>query len=625
MRYKTYQSGGIYYTPFFRDSGNTSQQPPQSTSSKEDKEDQLIQKEIISLLKENGLPNDVDYFLSKANIFLNKSKNLGSLFSDTSSSYDMSDLLRLSSLATRTRHNYKLHEQAVKQIIAEGSGSEAAITNTGNLYVVDEKEGVKTVTLGTYYKNPDKYKILTNAELIQLREEQPELAYNGSILTDLSNTVGMKSIIDHVKATIGAFGTNKSSNQFDRYTTKQKGEIEKGFEQLLGFDTPDGVYKVTNSLSSSDQGYNDEKSLELAVNYLYRTLSGNMKNVLRANAAAEGLNPDNLKDVQSLLTMAIVEHTTHSRDNQQSSSYDASASKSIGDKGGSEKSVKKSYLEMIATGRVSEPTLTVIASSKSSGGLEIAAKQYGYPMDENGKQVGRGTLRDVLDKSEIGHIIDKNSISFGNQRLNDNDLDRVMYDGTSVLNRAWLPVDEITFANTGIIKPDLDSEKRYQEFINWMNDGYGITPNSITMKLQQLNLNLEYDADNKVWKYKNIKPFLILNGYASDKAVDLDENSEWISHVDRSEGSRIFDVYSKYINYGSDTASKSKKRDSFSGGVFGIGDASSMYKSAIFMPITDAGIATVVSNHEISPESDYIDILNKRQHLMESRGIKTNF
>lgn len=334
MKIKRYQAGGIVYTPFFRDSVIQQESQSSGTSqTKEDKEDQLIQKEIINVLKENGLPNDVDYFLSKADAFLKKSQNLGSLFSTgKSTSYDMSDLVRLQSLANRVKHNSNLYTKASDQIVKEGSGSEAAITNTGNLYVVSEDEGVQTISLGTYHKSPDKYRVLTNSELIQLREEQPELAYNGTILTDLSNTVGMKSIVDYVKATIGSFGTNKASNQFDRYTSKQKGQIERGFEQLLGFDAPDGIYKVTGSTTESDQGYSDEKSLDAAINYLYRTLPGNMKNVLKANAAAEGLDPSNPRDVQSLLAMAVVEHTSHSRETKQSLDYDSTASKGAGSK-----------------------------------------------------------------------------------------------------------------------------------------------------------------------------------------------------------------------------------------------------------------------------------------------------
>ena len=193
MKIKRYQTGGIYYTPFSRDSiaQQESQNTPSTTT--DNKKEELIQKEIINVLKENGLPNDVDYFLSKANTFLRKSQNLGSLFGgNQETSYDMSDLIRIQSLANRIKHNNSLYQQASKQINDEGAGSEVAITNTGSMYVFDNDNGVKIVSLDTYYENPDKYRILTNSELIRLREEQPELAYNSDILTDLSNTVGMQ-------------------------------------------------------------------------------------------------------------------------------------------------------------------------------------------------------------------------------------------------------------------------------------------------------------------------------------------------------------------------------------------------------------------------------------------------
>ncbi|MEG0773640.1 hypothetical protein [Clostridium sp.] len=328
MKIKKYQTGGMVYTPFFRESvRQQSAQRPINATTNGDKDNSILQKEIINILKENGLPNDVEYFLSKADVFLKKSKNLGSLF-DTgkSSSYDMSDLIRIQSLANRIKHNNALHKQASDQIITEGSGSEAAMTNTGDLYVYDEDQNVKTISLKAYHKNSNKYTILTNSELMLRREEQRELAYNSSVLTDLSNTVGMKSIIDYVKSTIGSFGTNKSSNQLDKYTSKQKGMIEKGFEELLGFNTPDGVYKATGSSAISNQGYSDDNSLNAATNYLYRTLPNNMKNVLRANAAANGLDPNNANDVQNLLTDAIKEHTSHSVDTTQKIDYESGLS-----------------------------------------------------------------------------------------------------------------------------------------------------------------------------------------------------------------------------------------------------------------------------------------------------------
>lgn len=630
MKIKRYQTGGIYYTPFFRDSVTQAESQNTNTNSnvnsKETKDSELIQKEIINVLKENGLPNDVDYFLSKADAFLKKSQNLGSLFNaGQTPSYDMSDLIRLQSLANRIKHNNELHTQASQQIIKEGSGSEVAITNTGNLYVLDEDEGIKTIGLDAYHKNPNQYRVLTNSELIQLREEQPELAYNGTILTDLANTVGMKSIVEYVKSTISSFGTNKSANQFDRYTTKQKGQIERGFEQLLGFDSPDGVYKGTVSTTTSDQGYSDEKSLDVAINYLYRTLPGNMKNVLKANAAAEGLDPNNIKDVQNLLTMAIVEHTNHSREIKQTLDYDATASQSSGSGDPKARWEEMTREEMITTGNGGvEYTPVTISSSKSRSGIRILAQPYGKPLDTSGKQIGMGTIRDIFgEKDRIGSSVALNSVTYGNKILSENDLDYIVYDGVSNLERAYLPIDQNIYATTGKITPDLDAIRRYEEFQKWIDDGYGVVPNSIIMKLKELNLDLVQDPNTKEWVFRDSRPFIMVNGYASDKAVELDENSEWVDHVDRLQGSRIFDLYSKYINYGSNVASKSSKRDDFSGGWFG--NANSMYKSVIFLPITDAAIATVTSNHQLTNSNNYVDINNRRNVIEARQSIQTNF
>ena len=64
MKIFRYQSGGIYYTPFF---GNKS---TQEVKTNDTKEENLLKKEIIGVLKENGLPSDVDLFLNSANRLL---------------------------------------------------------------------------------------------------------------------------------------------------------------------------------------------------------------------------------------------------------------------------------------------------------------------------------------------------------------------------------------------------------------------------------------------------------------------------------------------------------------------------------------------------------------------------
>lgn len=151
-----------------------------------------------------------------------------------------------------------------------------------------------------------------------------------------------------------------------------------------------------------------------------------MKNVLRAQAAAEGFNPSNPEDVKRLLQIAVVEHTNHSVENTQALDYDSTASKAgSGSSGGTDKDVNRSSLETIAAGRVVDPKIAVLSTSDAKGGLEIVTRDYPL-QDKNGTQVTQNTLKNVLDKAEIGNIVDKNSIFFGDQRISDIDLNRLV-------------------------------------------------------------------------------------------------------------------------------------------------------------------------------------------------------
>lgn len=280
----------------------------------------------------------------------------------------------------------------------------------------------------------------------------------------MSGVIGMKSITDYVKGTIKSFGKTSTSEQFDRYTVKNKGKIEEGFEQLLGM-SPDGVYNITSKMKESHQGYSDEDSLMQAVHYLYKTLPTNMKHVLRATAAAEGLDPNDTRSSYQLLAMAVAEHTSHESERDTDVKLDAAATKQTMGEGKAGKLVEMSGLESIAMGSGTTPEPVTIASSNSKGGIRTFAQPYPL-QDKNGNIVGQGDLKSVLETAEIGNLVDKNSMYFGDHRITDIDLNKIVYDGTSTLHRAYLPIDMNEYANTGLVKPDLGAQKRYEEFIN---------------------------------------------------------------------------------------------------------------------------------------------------------------
>ena len=115
---RIFQSGGVVsYTPFIPNSG-TASTVSSGTTAKQEKITGTLQKEIVDVLKENGLQSDVDTFLSQANAFLNRSQHLSSmsLFGGTSDDYSMTDLIQVLSMANRVKQNKAQYDTASNRL-----------------------------------------------------------------------------------------------------------------------------------------------------------------------------------------------------------------------------------------------------------------------------------------------------------------------------------------------------------------------------------------------------------------------------------------------------------------------------------------------------------------------------
>jgi hypothetical protein len=106
MKIKSYQVGGVVYTPFVPNQAQTTtgtSVDSSTTKSSDSNDGKLtgIKKEIVDILKSNGIPSDVDMFLTKANSFLANSTSLSSmsLFGGTNDDYDLSDLVKIQKMA----------------------------------------------------------------------------------------------------------------------------------------------------------------------------------------------------------------------------------------------------------------------------------------------------------------------------------------------------------------------------------------------------------------------------------------------------------------------------------------------------------------------------------------------
>ena len=601
MKVKQYQTGGIVYTPFIREAP-ASRQTTQSSSNNNENN---IQKAIISLLDENGLPNDVDYFLNRAN------RLLSSYTTGENQDYSMSDLIQLHSLANKIKHNSDSYNAAKERMENENSGSEVAITNTGALYVQDENGQLKTISANTYYEHSDKYTILTQTDLMNFREHSPDLTYNSTILNDLNSSIGMGSIVSHLTNMINAFGTNTMDDKSNRLTVKDRGVIEQGMDNILGGASPDGVYNITTRASSSDQGYvsGDLEGLYEAASYLWTTLNPQMKNTLKAHTAAEGLNPNKIEDVYRILVSAIQRHTDHTRSYHVDVDYNSSASKTGGgNSGNSEQMTQLTYLEQVATGRVTADQWVDLRSNTGISNIRFIGNPYPV-LDYGDKPVQTESITNMLLDAQIGQIVDQSSVSFGNRVLGIHEKSQVLYDSSSPMYRVNLPYDVAYFNNTGKYKPDLEAQEKFDEFIKWINNN---NPSQImiTQKLQELGLNISYDSDRREWVFNNNKEFIMCTGVSSHRAVNID--NKWKGRLSNQEASYLYDYLDEHTE--------------FDEALWNIwGDSDSTYKSAIFIPIIDSALATVGTSGEYIPKSYKMDIQNRTRYNNTITNIPTNF
>ena len=141
-------------------------------------------------------------------------------------------------------------------------------------------------------------------------------------------------------------------------------------------------------------------------------------------------------------------------------------SKSSGSGSTSGKMEELTREQMGAFGTTILPSKVTIHASDGSTGFTIDAQSYGKSEDRNKDIIGRARLIDVLRRDRmLGHQVDSSSITFGDQLLRESDLDRVVYDGTSNIERITMAYDTDIYASSGKIVPDLDAARRYQEFL----------------------------------------------------------------------------------------------------------------------------------------------------------------
>lgn len=557
MKYKKYQAGGMIYvpTPF----ANTTEQtvgasPSQSTSSSSNKITGTYAKEIADLIKQDGLPSDVNYFLKTVNNVLSSASTFGhSLLTGSPSEFSMADLIKVQSLASNVKYNHDVYKNTISQINQNKTGSEVAIDNSGNMFVTDAETGnIGQISINTYDKNKDKYIPMTNGDIINQRARNNNLALNSSLLNNLEVVENTNSIAKYVGERIAQFGT-KEINE----ATKKgiPANVIKGAEILIA-NGADGFYKITKEEEVQDA--------RAALKFIIGTLTPAQNARLRVNAAVMGKNPDDITDIYDSIISALDINTNNSLD----INYNAAKTKSVkaigSSSGGSTALGEHPRAAKIAEGSMTADHYKVaIVPHASQIGSQYALYTTGVHngrLQDKEQQVGDMTLNQLKSITDLqGGVFNSGSVVFGNKILTGADFDKIVYDSDYESNTVYLPYKEVN----GQIVPDLDKVYKVKEFVTWLNNsGKNATIQEKNMELRKRNLDPNnFDYKTNTYNIRDQKQFIQFVAIAGKNTADLTmEDKTWLEQLEPEEAKQKRKEYNNFTHYDTATPSKDQKK-----------------------------------------------------------------
>ena len=622
MKIKSYAGGGIAYLPTTTNRGEAASAASSSSSSS--KVPGFADK-IIDMVKSEGIDSDVNAFLNQVERTLNLAND------PTGQNLSMREILQLARAASSVKTNYTMFKDAQKALDAEDAWGDVATDSKGYIYTWNQDSNkIEKVAPSAY--NPEKQLALTNQDLLNFRWNNTDTKYNTSIITDVSKSVGMKTISTYLVDLIKKF----EQSEVTGYGSKTNSEIASGLKALVNHsDTngntigdlitagPDGLYKLTQKATIKDA------HIDKAINYLVQSLNNDMKHALVAKAAVEGYTPE------AYLVELLDIYTGRSI----TADYDATTSKAAsgGDGGSSGSKIQQTLAESYVTGSNVVPMQMIpIAPNNSKTTLYVPAQNVQSVRLDRSGQPGQpmpiANLRTVIqDSYALGNITNRGTIVFGDQLINDTQLNGLVYTGTDMY-RVILPYKVVDGRH---IVPDFELQNKLNDIVeNGKNQGADVT--TINRYLNQECPGAQYNPETQTIELPNNRKhaFLTFGAQAASNYVDFNTDSDYITKVNEPNT----DVYKNAVQYGYATHGKNDEKSVEASGMgpslFGWGTSNKIYEGMVYLPISNDLAGTLGYNQGYVDKEAYTNVSGRYeeheremaiQDRMNSGGLPTNW
>lgn len=610
MKIKSYAGGGIAYLPTTTNRGEAASAASSSSSSS--KVPGFADK-IIDMVKSEGIDSDVNAFLNQVERTLNLAND------PTGQNLSMREILQLARTASSVKTNYTMFKDAQKALDAEDAWGDVATDSRGYIYTLNQDSNkIEKVAPSAY--NPEKQLALTNQDLLNFRWNNTDTKYNTSIITDVSKSVGMKTISTYLIDIIKNF----EQSEVTGYGNKINADIASGLKALVNHsDTngntigdlitagPDGLYKLTQKATIKDA------HIDKAINYLVQSLNNDMKHALVAKAAVEGYTPE------AYLVELLDIYTGRSI----TADYDATTSRAAsgGDGGSSGSKIQQTLAESYVTGSNVVPMQMIpIAPNNSKTTLYVPAQNVQSVRLDRSGQPGQpmpiANLRTVIqDSYALGNITNRGTVIFGDQLISDTQLNGLVYTGTDMY-RVILPYKVVDGRH---IVPDFELQNKLNDIVeNGKNQGADVT--TINRYLNQECPGAQYNPETQTIELPNNRKhaFLTFGAQAASNYVDFNTDSDYITKVNEPN----VDVYKNAVQYGYATHGKNDEKSIEASGMgpswFGLGTKNKIYEGMVYLPISNDLAGTLGYNQGYVDKEAYTNVSGRYEEHEREMAIR---
>lgn len=574
---------------------------PATTQQESSKSDGgLTNKEIFSMIKDRfkGLPSDQQAVMAKLTpIFAASNVWDPSTTASTESKY-----LQALNAVANLEFNNKQYDKAYEIAVANNSLNEAAITTTGQVYCVN-LQNINDYKLLTpqQVKNQNKYIPITNQDLLYLRANKSEMAFQNQLLSTVSTSTSMKQITDTIKATITNLGS--SSQDTSMYATAPSGTVVTGMQmikQLLESQTGQIDPTLQDLYKHNEKNSDQLKQAQHALKWLYRQLPDNQKALIMLKTD-KGTGEEAMQLMYELVAASLSDSMTSDWSLVGGPTFKAISKQSNAGKAKDDTEMKSSFLTNVMLGQGAAQRELVTLDTGDGAQLTVFGDFYNQIQTEkDNTPITNTNIADMLARSGIQRIAKNlHAITFGDKKVSMEQLNNISYNNTGCV-RANLPVNQ-----DGTVKLDV-----LDDFNNAMNEIKlaGNDKAKIKAIISKYKLDSYIDSNGNT-NPKTCAPFIVTEGYTNEKVVKAD-NSKFIKKVN------LNDDQIQLIN-DSINSTRDKKASKFNIDEW----FTDTYKAAIYIPITN-NLNVGLQNQSV--DQDETDSLEtKYQNFNRMVGAKT--